>query len=229
MKGLRILWATWLLCLANLSVAQPTIVSAGLDPSKPVGQYIIEKWGPDQGLPTNTLSGLMQDRDGYLWIATLAGLVRFDGVRFVCFNRENTPDMPLSAVLSVIQSKQGHFWLGSSGKGLLRYEAGRVTAYYTQESGLASNVTDVLLEDREGTLWVGGRDNGLSAISRDGKLLSLRLPYERPVRRPQRLYLDRNPGQGHLCLQDRQRIQAVHRPGRRLAGQSRDSPLLSSR
>lgn len=54
------------------------------------GQYQVEFWTTDNGLPQNTVRSILQTRDGYLWLTTLDGLVRYDGVRFTIFNKNNT-------------------------------------------------------------------------------------------------------------------------------------------
>ena len=54
-------------------------------------QYHVDSWTTENGLPHVAVSDLCQAPEGYLWLATLDGMVRFDGVRFVVFNRSNTP------------------------------------------------------------------------------------------------------------------------------------------
>src|SRR5947208_4362094 len=53
-------------------------------------QVAINSWTADNGLPQNIARAICQSPDGYLWLATFDGLVRFDGVRFVTYNRSNT-------------------------------------------------------------------------------------------------------------------------------------------
>src|SRR5882762_7484137 len=53
-------------------------------------QYQVESWTTDNGLPQNTIHSILQTRDGYLWLTTQDGLVRYDGVRFTVFNKNNT-------------------------------------------------------------------------------------------------------------------------------------------
>ena len=60
-------------------------------PSRP--EYRVTHWTAENGLPQNSIKALAQTRDGYLWIGTLKGLVRFDGVRFKVFDHGNTPEM----------------------------------------------------------------------------------------------------------------------------------------
>ena len=70
-----------------LALTLPTVASAqagvpGLDPQRPISQYLHDIWTIDQGLPQNGILAIDQGRDGYLWLGTEAGLVRFDGVTF---------------------------------------------------------------------------------------------------------------------------------------------------
>jgi CheY-like chemotaxis protein len=59
-------------------------------PAKGLAQYRFDSWTTDDGLPQNTVSAILQTRDGYLWLATAGGLVRFDGLRFTVFDKSNT-------------------------------------------------------------------------------------------------------------------------------------------
>jgi ligand-binding sensor domain-containing protein len=54
-------------------------------------KYYFDSWATDSGLPQNSCNAILQTRDGYLWIATADGLVRYDGARFTVFNQGNTP------------------------------------------------------------------------------------------------------------------------------------------
>src|SRR5689334_12950756 len=89
MRRLRPLLRILCTCAA-LAVA--TDVQA-LDPHKSIAQYVRHAWETDDGLPQNSISGIAQTDDGFLWIGTRDGLARFDGARFTVYNRENTPAM----------------------------------------------------------------------------------------------------------------------------------------
>ncbi len=54
-------------------------------------QYRFDQWTADTGLPQNSVRAILQTRDGYLWVVTLDGIARFDGVRFMIFDRSNNP------------------------------------------------------------------------------------------------------------------------------------------
>src|SRR5688500_15952514 len=65
-----------------------------LDPGKAVTQYHLDTWGVKDGLPAHSVTDMEQSRDGYVWLATQGGLVRFDGVRFTVYDSHNVPAMP---------------------------------------------------------------------------------------------------------------------------------------
>src|SRR5262250_3950507 len=67
--------------------------AAAISATAPDPEYRVSRWTAEQGLPENNIKTLAQTRDGYLWLGTLYGLVRFDGVRFVVFDHSNTPEM----------------------------------------------------------------------------------------------------------------------------------------
>lgn len=65
--------------------------------ARPVSaQNRFDSWNTENGLPQNSVNDILQTRDGYLWLATFGGLVRFDGIRFVIFDR-STPGTKASA------------------------------------------------------------------------------------------------------------------------------------
>src|ERR1041385_6495648 len=70
-------------------------------------RYLIDSWQTDQGLPQNSVTSMAQSHDGYLWLATFNGLVRFDGVRFTVFNSHNNPAMESSRVVRVWEDQSG--------------------------------------------------------------------------------------------------------------------------
>jgi ligand-binding sensor domain-containing protein len=69
-----------------------------LDPNKAISQYSLNLWNVKNGLPQNSILTLQQTRDGYIWIGTMDGLVRFDGVHFKVFNRRKKPSMKIDGV-----------------------------------------------------------------------------------------------------------------------------------
>ena len=84
-RGAR--WARTVLLLAGCLAGSVRPAAAGLDPARRIGDYVQTVWEASAGLPQNTVQTLLQTRDGYLWLGTEEGLVRFDGEKFDVFNR----------------------------------------------------------------------------------------------------------------------------------------------
>jgi ligand-binding sensor domain-containing protein/signal transduction histidine kinase len=138
----------------------------GLDPGKALTQYGLDTWTTDDDLPQNSVTALLQTRDGYLWLGTYGGLARFDGVRFVVYDSGNTESLHNNGIQALCERRDGSLWIGTNGGGLTQYHDGEFSSYGTLD-GLPSDIVRVLYEDRRGTLWIGTND-GLSAL-RDGR------------------------------------------------------------
>src|SRR5687767_12183758 len=87
-------------------------------------RYLVDSWQTDQGLPQNSVISMTQSHDGYLWLATFNGLVRFDGVRFTVFNSHNTPALDSSRIVRVWEDNSSRLWIGTEPGGLIRREKG---------------------------------------------------------------------------------------------------------
>jgi diguanylate cyclase (GGDEF)-like protein len=92
-------------------------------------------WTSESGLPQNTIDAIVQTRDGYLWMGTEEGLVRFDGVRFVVSDRQNAPALRSSFVSSLFEGPDGTLWIGTYGGGLARSRHGRIESFHPELLG----------------------------------------------------------------------------------------------
>ena len=99
----------------------------GLDPRKAITQYAHQVWKTDAGLPQNSIQAILQTRDGYIWLGTERGLVRFDGVQFTVFDKGNTPGLQNSNAQALYEDRAGNFWIGTWG-GLHLFKDGRITS-----------------------------------------------------------------------------------------------------
>ena len=120
-------------------------------------------WQREQGLPQNSVRALIQTRDGYLWIGSDDGVVRFDGVRFVAFGLREA--LRGGAVRTLFEDRRGALWIGTADSGLTRWQEGSFTTFTTRD-GLPANAITAIAEDKEGRLWVGTK-TGL-ALWQDG-------------------------------------------------------------
>jgi len=91
--------------------------------------YSQRVWRVPDGLPQNRIQAISQTKDGYLWIGTSGGLVRFDGIRFTIFDRSNTSAFRDDSILVLYPSRDGSLWIGAEGGGLLHYDGGTFTVY----------------------------------------------------------------------------------------------------
>ncbi len=131
----------WLLALLSLTPAARA-------------QYHFDAWTTSDGLPHNSVTGLRQTRDGYLWMTTPDGVARFDGVRFTVFNKSNTPSLLSNrfSYFTLWEDRQGALWMGTEDAGLVRYRDGNFTAFTTGD-GLPNNHVITLYQHPRGPEW----------------------------------------------------------------------------
>jgi ligand-binding sensor domain-containing protein/signal transduction histidine kinase len=122
-----------------------------LDPHRALDHFGHQVWRTDSGLPQNTVHSILQTRDGYLWLGTDGGLVRFNGLDLVTFDSENTPQLPSDTVYDLLQDEAGTLWI-STASGLVSYRSGRFTAY-SAARGLPADTVWFTHEDRRHRLW----------------------------------------------------------------------------
>ena len=115
--------------------------------------FIVDVWSTERGLPQNSVTCLLQTRDGYLWLGTpRSGLVRFDGIRFTVFDEGNTPGLTSSRITNLFEDSQGNLWVGTA-NGVLLIQEGKVISLGigrgTREEQLAG-----ICQDPAGAVWL---------------------------------------------------------------------------
>jgi len=155
-----------IVCSACAALALLVGAPAGLavEPSTPLANLSRQVWAMESGLPQNTVQALVQTRDGFVWLGTEAGLVRFDGIAFQVFDRNSSPSVPGNDVCCLLQTQDGGLWVGAS-EGLARWKDGEIRVYTTRE-GLPGNRIRALAEGSGGELWVF-TDEGRARLSGD--------------------------------------------------------------
>lgn len=125
--------------------------------SIPVSQdYVLRAWDVEDGLPNNNVEDITQTPDGYLWLATWSGLVRFDGVRFETFSKRSTAGLTTNEVNVLLTTREGVLWAGFQSGALARYRQGRFETVIPApaQSGPARPVRS-LVEGVEDDIWAG--------------------------------------------------------------------------
>jgi signal transduction histidine kinase/ligand-binding sensor domain-containing protein len=135
-------------------------------------QYGFDHWGIQDGLPQDIVRGIAQTPDGYLWIATLDGLVRFDGVRFTNFERSNTPGLISNRFREMYPGRDGDLWLTNEIGGVTRYHDG-VFHHYGTESGIPHSVVDALTVNQAGDAWILSANRILQWNQSSGKFIPI--------------------------------------------------------
>jgi ligand-binding sensor domain-containing protein/signal transduction histidine kinase len=130
-------------------------------------QYRFDHWTADDGLPQNSVYGIVQTNDGYLWFTTFDGLVRFDGVKFAAFNKNNTEGLASNRIQIILAEADDTLWLGTEDSGLVRFRNGQAQTFTTAD-GLPSNQVNGVQKDLDGSLLISTPD-GL-ARWRDGRI-----------------------------------------------------------
>ena len=96
-----------------------------LDPRRPLDEFFHDQWGIEQGFSFGTVYAIAQTNDGYLWIGTDQGLVRFDGKGFRILDKKE-PALPSGRVLGLIADSENNLWIRLATEGLYRYRNGAV-------------------------------------------------------------------------------------------------------
>jgi ligand-binding sensor domain-containing protein/signal transduction histidine kinase len=115
--------------------------------------YTVRTWNESDGLAGGRITAIAQDRDGYLWIGTDGGLVRFDGVRFQPITGLGDTSLPFGAVTTLLTARDQSLWIGVGRIGVTRMRGHSFTSYGERDG--FEGVANSLLEQRDGTIWAG--------------------------------------------------------------------------
>ena len=111
-------------------------------------------WTKQQGLPDDSVTSVLQTRDGYLWVGTASGVARFDGMRFAVMTPRNLKSNTTLFVTALCEDSRGRLWIGTQDNGLLCYQDGVVRVCSGREN-FGTQTVNSIAEDTGGALWVG--------------------------------------------------------------------------
>jgi ligand-binding sensor domain-containing protein len=122
-----------------------------LNPSLDINQYAHKAGLVRDGFVKGSIHAIAQTPDGYLWLATELGLFRFDGIRTVAWEPQAGESLPRGVARSLFAARDGRLWIGTD-EGLASWKDGKLSNYRE----FVGMIIGSILEDREGTVWVGG-------------------------------------------------------------------------
>src|ERR1017187_304527 len=138
--------------------------------------YLIDLWTSDNDLPDSSVTAITQTHDGYLWIGTYNGLVRFDGVRFVTFDPLNTPALKHARIVDLFTDACGTLWINTYDGSLTSLRNGRFTQEWQggQVSALFSKSNQVFFATLAGNILFRAENSeppgDWQAVSLNGKI-----------------------------------------------------------
>lgn len=141
-----------LLCLFSSTIAQ---------------QFRFDHWTVDEGLPQNSVYSITQTLDGYLWMTTFDGLVRFDGVKFTVFNKGNVKGLPSNRFYRILAEDDGTIWASTEEDGIVRLKDGKVEVF-NEIDGIQLKKAPEIHKDIDGGVLMISPDGILRW--KDGKL-----------------------------------------------------------
>ncbi len=134
-------------------------VSPGDNTRGPVFHYVINQWTTENGLVSNNINQVFQSSDGHIWLTTFNGIMRFDGVRFEVFNKDNIPFLNSNAFYTVIEKSDNSLLFSSQASGAIDLNTG-IFSTHSQSDTVLSGVR-VSFEDSNGKIWIGSNNDGL--------------------------------------------------------------------
>jgi signal transduction histidine kinase/ligand-binding sensor domain-containing protein/CheY-like chemotaxis protein len=164
----RVFIAGWLVVWVAFAVSAQTV--ADRPHPKPLTQYHHDSWQTLQGLPQNTIHALVLRRDGYLWIGTESGLVRFDGVTFTTFDRQSVPVLKDPKVTALFEDSNKDLWVGTDEGMILKYTREEFVPVPGSEP--LHPPIRAFFQDKTGAVWVAAGEQVARMVN--GTLVSLK-------------------------------------------------------
>jgi len=127
--------------------------------------WVVNEYNESNGLPTGEANTVLQTKDGYVWIGSYGGLIRYDGTAFRNYSKENA--IPTSSIRALFEDSKGRLWIGSNDRGVYLYENNEfIHCDYANEQDFLS--VRSFAEDQAGNIYVG-TTSGLAKVE-DNKL-----------------------------------------------------------
>ena len=172
----------------------------GLDPHKSVDRYLEDKWDISDGIPSNTVLSINQTPDGYLYVGTSKGLVKYDGVKFSIVRFAGKEKIYSQEIRDLFVDGEGTLWIGSKA-GLIsyRYKTGQFKTF-TKDDGIIGDGIRRIKDDMKGNTWISFTASYVNRFS-NGEFTAFNESHGLSGKRINAIIED---SQGHLLLGDRE-------------------------
>jgi ligand-binding sensor domain-containing protein/signal transduction histidine kinase len=153
-------WPSKLL-LAVLTMVCFAASANALSSNKAISEYIRDRWDAGAGFPGGPVNAFAQTPDGYLWIATEKGLVRFDGLNFVLIEHSESTTVPFGPVLGLALDANGSLWIRLQGPTLMLRDRSGAFRSVTPDSSQAESDITAMCMGMDGELLITGLTKGI--------------------------------------------------------------------
>src|SRR5271155_272916 len=168
MGNRRRIFQLWVACIANAGVCAAALAGAPVPAARPM---YFEHLTMRDGLSMSTINSILQDSQGYVWLATESGLNRYDGYSVRQFSRErgNQHGLASDYIWSMAEDSHGDLWLATDGGGIAHFDR-RTETFQSfrhdpaRAESLASDSIRALLIDAKGYIWAGTKSAGLDVL-----------------------------------------------------------------
>lgn len=142
-----------LLAIFCIAAVSPAGHAYGVDGRRPLSQLRLDTWSVRDGLPSRVITSIAQTPDGFIWLGTAAGLIRFDGVSFDTYNTQNTPSLTNNNITALTVARDGTLWVGMDWGGFGRFIDGRYIPCIPPDKHWSH--VYCIVQDTDGSMWVG--------------------------------------------------------------------------
>jgi len=136
--------------------------------------FIASNWRNEDGLPHSIINSVVQGNDGYLWIGTYVGLVRFDGVRFIHSTPADIPELGDGRIVNLFVDRSGTLWIALEGGRLVAYEQGRARLHLPGGANDSQPIVS-MVQDPSSTIWFQTANGDFGKLTTNGAQTILRL------------------------------------------------------
>ena len=131
-----------------------------------LNDFVSKNWTASDGLPGNAVTDVLQTSNGYIYLGTYDGLVRFDGVDFLTINRNTNDKFAFISARTLFEDSKGNFWIGANDEGVTVKKADGTVIHFDIENGLPNSSIRSIVEDKIGRIWIG-TSSGIACVEND--------------------------------------------------------------